>query len=71
MDIVAITEAWLSTGDKDNTTIKDLTPADYKLTHVPRRGDCISLVYRSSFKVAVNRCDEMKSFEFMDINVAL
>ena len=37
MDLVAITETWLITGDKDNKTIKDLSPADYKLVHVPRK----------------------------------
>ena len=37
MDLVAITETWLSTGDKDNKSIKDLTPADYKCVHVPRK----------------------------------
>ena len=48
MDLVAIIETWLSTGDKDNKTIKDLTSADYKLVHVPRknrRGGGIRLVY--------------------------
>ena len=60
MDLVAIMESWLSTGDKDNKTIKDLMPADYKLVHVPwknRRVGGIGFVYRSSFRVAVSRCD--------------
>lgn len=64
---------WLSTGEKDNKTIKDLTPAEYKFLHLPRknrRGDDIGLVYQSSFKVVVNRRDHMKSCEFVDVDVS-
>ena len=74
MDIVAITDTWLSTRDKDVKAIKGLAPAEYKRVHVPRKNrrfGGIGLVYRSSFKMAVNRCDDIKSFEVMDIDVAL
>ena len=73
MDLMAITETWLNFGEKDNNIIKDLTPADYKFVHLPRkgrRGGVVCLVYRSSFKVVVNRRDYMKSFEFMDVDVS-
>ena len=73
MDLIAITETWLTIGEKDNTIIRDLTPADYKFVHLPRksrRGVGVGLVYRSSFKVVVNRRDDMKSFEFVDVDVS-
>ena len=52
MDLVAISETWLNIGEKGNKVIKDLTPADYKFVHLPRksrRGGGVGLVYRSSF----------------------
>ena len=73
MDLIAITETWLNIGEKDNKIIKDLTPADYKCVHLPRkgrRGGGVGFVYRSSFNVVVNRRDDMKSFEFMDVDVS-
>ena len=73
MDLIAITETWLNIGEKDNRVIKHLTHADYKFVHLPRksrRGGGVGLVYRSSFKVVVNRRDDMKSFEFMDVDVS-
>ena len=73
MYLIAITETWLNIGKKDNKIIKDLTPADYKFVHLPRkshRGGGVGLVYRSSFKVVVNRRDDMKYFEFMDVDVS-
>ena len=73
MDLIAITETWLNIAEKDNKVIKDLTPADYKFVHLPRksrRGGGVGLVYRSSFKVVVNRRDDMKSFEFMDVHIS-
>ena len=41
IDLLAITETWLSPGESDIKTIKDVTPAGYKFDHVPwknRRG---------------------------------
>ena len=49
MNLVAITETWLNTGEKDNKTTKDLTSANYKLVHLPRksrRGGGVGPVYR-------------------------
>ena len=73
MDHITITETWLNIGERDNKVIKDLTTADYKCVHLPRktrRDGGIVLVYQSSFKAVVNRCDDMKSFEFMDVDVS-
>ena len=58
MDLIAITETLLNIGEKDNKIIKDLTPVNYKFLHLPRksrRGGGVGIVYRSSFKVVVNR----------------
>ena len=63
LDLIAITETWLNIGEKDNKVIKDLTTADYKFVHLPRKS-------RSSFKVVVNRRDDMTFFEFMDVDVS-
>ena len=71
MDLIAINETWLNIGEKDNKLIKDLTPAYYTFVHLPRkrrRGGGVGLVYRSSIKV--NRRDNMKYFEFMDVDVS-
>ncbi|KAK2176721.1 hypothetical protein NP493_644g04019 [Ridgeia piscesae] len=49
MDLITITETWLNIGERDNKVIKDLTPADYKFVHLPRksrRGGGVGLVYR-------------------------
>ena len=62
MDLIAITETWLNIGEKDNKVIKDLTSADYKFVHLLRKS-------RSGGGV-VNRRDDMKSFEFMDVDVS-
>ena len=73
MDLIAITETWLNIGEKVNKVIKDLTPADYKCVHLPRksrRDGGVGLVYRSSLKVVVNGRDDMKSFEFIDVDVS-
>ena len=37
MALIAITETWLNIGEKDNKVIKDLTPADYRFVHLPRK----------------------------------
>ena len=36
MDLIVITETWLNIGEKK--IIKDLTPANYKFVHLPRKG---------------------------------
>ena len=51
IDLLAITETWLSPGESDIKTIKDVTPAGYKFDHVPRknrRGGGIGFLYRST-----------------------
>ncbi|KAK2171379.1 hypothetical protein NP493_1075g00012 [Ridgeia piscesae] len=66
MDLIAIVETWLNIVEKDNKVIKDLTPADYKFVHLPRksrRGGRVGLVYRSSFKVVVNQ-------QFLDVDIS-
>ena len=54
-------------------TITYLTPADYKFVNLRRkshRGSGVGFVFRSSFKLIVNRRDDMKSFELMDVDVS-
>ena len=69
MDLIAITETWLNIGEKDNKIIKDLTPADYKFVHLPRkgrRGGGVGFVYRSSFKVVVISSSWMLMFHQLE-----
>ena len=73
IDLLAITETWLSPGESDIKTIKDVTPAGYKFDHVPRknrRGGGIGFLYRSIFTVTINNKQAMNTFESMDIDVS-
>ena len=73
IDLLAITETWLSPGESDTKTIKDVTPAGYTFDHVPRknrRGGGIGFLYRSIFTVTVNNKQALSTFEFMDIDVS-
>ena len=50
IDILAITETWLSTNDSISTG--RITPAGYQLLHVPRghgTGGGVAVVYKSTF----------------------
>ena len=52
IDLLAITETWLSPEESEDKTIKDVTTDGYKFEHVPRknrRGGAIGFLYRSKF----------------------
>ena len=72
-DLLAITETWLSPGETDAKTIKDVTPERYTFAHVQRknrRDGGIGFLCRSTFTVTHNRKQAMRTFEFMDIDVS-
>jgi hypothetical protein len=43
IDILALTETWLSPNDSDDPIIRDICPAEYALFNVPRVKGCSSL----------------------------
>ena len=72
LDILAITETWLSPGDKDNIVVGDITPPGYEIHHVPRphhKGGGVALVTNSSFKSKKEKVTNFKSFEVIEMKV--
>ena len=83
LDLVALSETWLSADNNDKKTISDLTPAGYDFAHISRperkcnqaskqkarkeRGGGVGLLFRSSFKVTILPKRAFKTFEHMDV----
>ena len=72
-DICAITETWLTSGEKDNIVRDDLTPSGYALIDVPRtktRGGGVGIVYKSSLKVKKQKVTGLMSFEATEVLIS-
>ena len=72
VDILALTETWLSPGNVNEFEINETTPNGYAFLHAPRhtRGGEVAVVYRKSLHLKQNPTyDEFKSFEHMDLTV--
>ena len=85
LDLVALSETWLSADDNDKKTSSDLTPAVYDFVHIPRPerkrneagkqreckelGGGVGLLFRFSFKVTILHKRAVKTFEHMDVIV--
>ena len=85
VDLVALSETWLSADANDKKTISDLTAAGYDFAHIPRperkgseagkqrerkeRGGGVRLLFRSSLKVTILPKRAVKTFEHMDVIV--
>ena len=71
IDILALTETWLSSNDSDNKIIHDICPTGYELYNVPRgrRGGGVALVYKNLLRFQKQSCikTKFKSFEFTDL----
>lgn len=72
LDILALTETWLSTDDTDDHVIGDLIPDGYELHHAPRdgKGGSVGLLFKSVFDL--KRSDirmHFQTFEFLDVLV--
>ena len=71
IDLLAMTETWLSTTDQDVQVIGDVCPTGYQLFNVPRgsRGGGVALLYKNLLKfqsqTTIKR--KFKSFEFTDL----
>ena len=83
LDMLAITETWLSPGDKDNIAAAEITPSGYKLLHVPRpkakgRGEekkekvagGVAVLLKTSFITKKEKVSKFTSFEVMEVTAA-
>jgi exonuclease III len=70
VDILCITETWLTGTEKDNPIIAELVPNDYSFKHNPRtaRGGGTGMIYRSSLNVQPTTLAQFKctSFEYQE-----
>lgn len=67
IDILAITETWLTGSPSDDPVISTLLPNGYRIIHTPRgsRGGGIAVVYRQS--LSISRVDtSCRSFEVLE-----
>ena len=74
LDILAITESWLTGDERDNRILSDLRNAlpDYVMHHVPRpkRGGGVAVLMRRGFDIVINPSFSAESFEQMDITIS-
>jgi exonuclease III len=68
IDILAVTESWLSPGDEDKLTIGELVPTGYSFEHVARgsHGGGVGLLHKTGLKFKSETSAVYKSFEFME-----
>jgi exonuclease III len=72
LDIIALTETWLSTLERDQRIIGELTPPGYIFHHVPRlnrKGGGVAVLCKDTFKIHVNSAFSASSFECIDVSV--
>ena len=72
LDILIITETWLTEGkDHSLCMLRDLLP-DFRLTSITRasRGGGLAILYRSSFIPKVNSGPVYSSFEYLDLTLS-
>ena len=74
LDLVALTETWLTDGALNTPVIGELVPPGYSVINVPRKsgiGGGVAVIYKSD--IAVSQCDApcYQSFEYMmlDFNI--
>ena len=71
IDVLALTETWLSADDRDDMTIRDIYPTGYEFHSAPRgsRGGGLAFVYKNTLRLCkksfVNT--KFKSFEYSDM----
>ena len=75
LDIVAITETWLTNKDSDLPVTRALTPPGYNLIHHPRRsrrGGGIAILHKESVKAtSLKTFTNIHSFEAMSLKLTL
>ena len=68
LDMLAITETWISTGNSNDHTIKDL-PVGYNLSDMSRpsrRGSGVAIIYRDCVNPLIQPKFSAKSFESLE-----
>ena len=73
LDVLALTETWLDSGDKDNYWCGEITPSGYHLHNVPREnrtGGGVAVVVRSGFTTTQQRVLDYKSFELIELVIS-
>ena len=65
LDILAITETWLSSENDTSYVTGELCPNGYKFLHIPRcsRGGGVGLLFKGSLKVKLSKCSQFSTFE--------
>jgi exonuclease III len=74
LDIVALTETWLSGNESDQRIIGQITPSGYIFHQIPRygrKGGGVAIMCRDSFKVHVKPAFSASSFETMEVSITL
>ena len=69
VDVLCITETWLTGTEKDNSVISELVPDGYSLMHNPRssRGGGIAIIHRSAISVSpLEKIGDFATFEYME-----
>jgi exonuclease III len=70
IDILAIAETWLKSGEGDKIVRGDLTPHGYKLLSVPRprgRGGGVAIVHADSLSIKKQQTSAYQSFEYTEV----
>ena len=71
IDILALTETWLTSRDLDSQIERDICPTGYELHSMPRGrlGGGVALVYKKPLRFQKQSCisTKFKSFEFIDL----
>ena len=70
IDILGITEMWLSKGSRDKAVIKDLIPTGYKLHHIPRshgRGGGVGVLFKNTLDLKSQQISRYLSFEYTEV----
>nr|XP_054768161.1 uncharacterized protein LOC129275690 [Lytechinus pictus] len=74
LDVLVVTESWLTGDCRDDTVIADLksTLPNYEILHCPRktsRGGGICVIHRSSATTSVKEIHKFSSFELLDLSI--
>ena len=71
VDVMALTETWLTHDCVFDFTIRDITPSQYAFLHNPRinrGGGGVGLLYKSSLKMErQNQIETFRSFEYLEV----
>ena len=71
-DLLAITETWLDSGDKDIYHVRKICSTGYVFHHIPRadsNGGGVGLPVKKSLQIRKQNLTKFHSFEYMDVLV--